>query len=100
MDEVVIVGAGPVGSLLALTLARRIAALPQLAKLRGLDLGDEVAHRGIPPGKIDSGGLTYEAPSAVAADEIARPQRLAVGTGAGLASAIPGAIGHSTQSGD
>ena len=44
-----------------------------------LDLGDQPARRRIPPGELDAGGLADQAASAVAPDEILRPQRLAVG---------------------
>ena len=59
--------------------ARRVAADAQLRLLGHLDLGDQVAGRRIPPGKVDAGRLADDAASAVAPDEVLRPQRLAVG---------------------
>src|SRR5213593_2406648 len=44
-----------------------------------LDLSDQAARRRIPPGELDAGCSTDQAASAVAPDEIFRPQRLAVG---------------------
>src|SRR5204862_7866883 len=44
-----------------------------------LDLGDQVARRRIPAGKLDAGGFADQAASAVTSDEILCPQRLAVG---------------------
>ncbi len=44
-----------------------------------LDLGDQEARRGIPPGELDACCLADHAASAVAPDEVFRPQRLAVG---------------------
>ena len=51
----------------------------QLRLLGHLDLGDQGARRRIPPGELDAGCLADHAASAVAPDEILRPQRLAVG---------------------
>ena len=56
-----------------------VAADPQLRLLRHLDLGDQVAHRRIPPGELDARCLADHAASSVASDEILRAQRLAVG---------------------
>jgi len=44
-----------------------------------LDFGDQVAFRRIPTRELDTGFLTDDAASAVAPNEIVRPQRLAVG---------------------
>ena len=44
-----------------------------------LDLGDQPARRRIPAGEVDAGCFADHAASAVAPDEIFRPQRLAVG---------------------
>ena len=56
-----------------------VAAQAQFRLLSQLDLGDQVAGRRIPPGELDAGGFADQAASAVAPDEIRRPQRLAVG---------------------
>src|SRR4029453_6859889 len=50
-----------------------------LRVLGHLDLGDQGARRRIPSGEVDAGRLADEASSSVAADEVLRPQRLAVG---------------------
>src|ERR1051326_7185386 len=47
--------------------------------LRHLDLGDQATRRRIPSRKADAGRLADQAASAVAANEIACPQRLAAG---------------------
>ena len=44
-----------------------------------LGLGDQPARRRIPPGELDAGCLANQAASAVAPDEILRPQRLPIG---------------------
>ena len=59
--------------------AERILVKPPLRLLGRLDLGDQPARRRIPPGELDAGCLANQAASAVAPDEIFRPQRLAVG---------------------
>ena len=51
-----------------------------LRRLLGqLDLGDQVAPRRIPPRELDAGCSPDQAASAIAPDEIPRPQRLALG---------------------
>ena len=52
---------------------------PARRLLGHLDLGDQVAPRRIPAGELDAGCLADQAASAVAPDEILRPQRPAVG---------------------
>jgi hypothetical protein len=47
--------------------------------LPGLDLRDQVAGRGVPPGELDAGDLADEAAPAVATDQVPRSQRRAVG---------------------
>ena len=59
--------------------AEGIAADAQLRLLGHLDLGDQVAGRRIRAGELDAGCLADQAASAIASDEIFRPQRLAVG---------------------
>ena len=54
-----------------------IVADAQLRLLGHLDLGDQIAPRRIPPRELDTGRLTDQAPSAIAAHEIPRPHRLA-----------------------
>ena len=44
-----------------------------------LDLGNQVADRRIPPREVDAGFLADQAATAVASDEVLRPQRTAVG---------------------
>ena len=56
-----------------------VAADAERRLLAHLGLGDQVAPRRIPPGELDAGCLTDDTASSVAADEILRPQRLAVG---------------------
>ena len=56
-----------------------VAAEPPRRLLGHLDLGDQPAHRRIPPGELDAGRLADHAASAVAPDEVLRAQRLAVG---------------------
>ena len=56
-----------------------VLAHAQLRLLGHLDLADQGTGRGIPPGELDAGLLADEAASSVAADEVLRPQRLAVG---------------------
>src|SRR5437867_8773085 len=52
---------------------------PPWRLLGQLDLGDQEARRRIPSGELDAGRLADQAASAVAPDEILRPQRRAVG---------------------
>ena len=59
--------------------AEGVAADAPLRLLGHLDLGDQAARRRIPAGELDAGCLADQAASAVAPDEILRPQRLAVG---------------------
>jgi hypothetical protein len=59
--------------------AEGVAVDAPLRLLGQLDLGDQEALRRIPPGELDAGCLTYHTASAVAPDEIIRPQRPAVG---------------------
>ena len=56
-----------------------IGADAQLRLLCHLDLGDQAAGRGIPAREPDSGCLANQAARPVTADEVLRPQRLAVG---------------------
>ena len=56
-----------------------VAADAPLRLLGHLDLGDQVADGRIPSGELDAGCFADQAASAVASDEILRPQRLAVG---------------------
>src|ERR1700738_3882822 len=44
-----------------------------------LDLGDDPTRCRVPPGELDAGRLSDHAASAVAPDEVVRPERLAVG---------------------
>src|SRR6202021_3687326 len=44
-----------------------------------LDLGNQVAGGRIPPREVDTGFLADQAATAVASDEVLRPQRAAVG---------------------
>ncbi len=59
--------------------ARRVMVKTPLRLLGGVGFNDEPAHRRIPPGELHAGGLADHTASAVAADEIFRAQRLAVG---------------------
>jgi len=59
--------------------ARRSAADPGLGLLAHFDLGDQTARRWIPAGEFDAGGFADQTAASVAADEILRPQALAVG---------------------
>ena len=56
-----------------------VAAHAPFRLLGHLDLGDQAARRRIPAGELDAGCLPDHAASAVASDEIFRPQRRAVG---------------------
>ena len=58
------------------TASRR---MPHRRLLGHLDLGDQVAARRLAAGEIDAGRLADDAAPAVAADEVRRAQRLAVG---------------------
>jgi hypothetical protein len=58
--------------------AAGIAAKTPSRLLRQFDLGDQVADCRIPAGELDAGCFTDETASAVAPEEISRPQRLAV----------------------
>ena len=53
--------------------------MPELRLVGHLDLGDQVAHRRIPAREVDAGRLADQAAPAVAADEVLRAQRRAVG---------------------
>ena len=59
--------------------AEGVAADAQFRLLGHLDLGDQGARRRVPAGELDAGCLADQTASSVAADEILRPQRLAVG---------------------
>ena len=59
--------------------ASLIAADAQFGLLGHLDLGDQVAPGRIPSREVDAGCSTHDASSAVAPDEISRPQRRGVG---------------------
>ncbi len=59
--------------------AEGVAADAPLRLLGQLNLGDQVAGCRIPPGELDAGCFPDQTASAVAPDEILRPQRLAVG---------------------
>ena len=59
--------------------AAAVAAEAELRLLVHLDLGDHPAGRRIQPGEVDAGRLADHAASSVAADEILRPERRAVG---------------------
>src|SRR5262249_35017181 len=65
---------GPAQALLALL----ITADAQLRLLAHLDLRDQRADRRIPAGELDASSLADQAATAVAPDEVFRPQRLAV----------------------
>ena len=56
-----------------------VAAQAPLRLFGHLDLGDQVAGGRIPPRELDTGGFPDQTASAVAPDEILRPQRRAVG---------------------
>src|SRR5262245_66678235 len=58
--------------------ALNIVANAPFGLLCQFDFGDQVAGCRIPAGELDAGCLTDQTASAVAPDEIARPQRLAV----------------------
>ena len=58
--------------------AEGIAVDAPFRRLGHLDLGDQVAGRRIRSRELDAGGLADQTASAVAPDEILRPQRLAV----------------------
>jgi hypothetical protein len=75
--------------------AERVAADAQFRLLGHLDLGDQVARRGIPPGELDAGRFPDETAPSVAPDEVVRPQRLAVGeldVDAGVVLCEPGHV--------
>ena len=59
--------------------ADAVATEAELRLLVHLDLGDHPAGRGIQPGEVDAGGLADQAASSVAADEVLRAERRAVG---------------------
>ena len=59
--------------------ARGSAANAQFRLLGHLDLGEQGARRRIPAGELDAGSFADQAASAVAPDEILRPDALAVG---------------------
>ena len=61
------------------TDAATLGAHADLRLLVHLDLGDQVAGRRVPPGEVDAGRLADQAASAVAPDEVLRPQRRAAG---------------------
>jgi hypothetical protein len=61
------------------TDAATLGAHAELRLLVHLDLGDQPAGGRIPPGELDAGRLPDQAASSVAADEIVRPQRPAIG---------------------
>jgi hypothetical protein len=84
--------------------AKGSAVDAQFRLLGHLDLGDQAADRRVPPGELDAGSFADQAASAIAPDEILRPQRLAVGqldADAGLVLREPGhftsAIDRHTQ---
>ena len=56
-----------------------VAAKAPSRLLGHLDLGDQAAHCRIPPSELDAGCCTDQAACSVAADEIFRSQRPAVG---------------------
>ena len=56
-----------------------VAADAPFRFLDQFDLGDQAARCRVPPGELDAGCFADQAASAVASDEIARPQRRAVG---------------------
>jgi hypothetical protein len=56
-----------------------VAADAPFRLLGHLDLGDQVARCRTPPGELDAGCLTDQTASAIAPDEVFRPQRPAVG---------------------
>ena len=56
-----------------------VATEAELRLLVRLDFGDHPAGRGIQPGELDAGCLADQAPSSVAADEVLRSKRPAVG---------------------
>ena len=59
--------------------AEGVAADAPFRRLFGqLGLGDQIAGRRIRSGKLDAGGLADQTASAVAPDEVLRPQRRAV----------------------
>src|SRR5262245_57542675 len=59
--------------------ALRVPADAEVRLSAHLDLGEQVAGRRVPPRKLDACDIPDEAAPAVAADEVARPQRSAVG---------------------
>ena len=59
--------------------ADAVATEAELRLLVHLDLGDHPAGRGIQPGEVDAGRLADQAASSVAADEVLRSERRAVG---------------------
>ena len=61
------------------TDAAALATHADLRLLVHLDLGDHPAGRRIQPGEVDAGGLADQAASSVAADEVLRSERRAVG---------------------
>jgi hypothetical protein len=58
--------------------AEGVLVKPPLRLLGRFDLGDQPAHRRIPPGELDAGCLANHAAAAIAPDEILRPERLTV----------------------
>ena len=76
--------------------ARRRATDAQLGLLGHLDLGEQGARRRIPAGELDAGRLADQAASAVAPDEVLRPDPSAVGqrdVHAGVVLREPGHLG-------
>jgi hypothetical protein len=65
-----------------------------------LDLGDQVAGRRIPAHEVDAGLLADQAATAVAADEVRRPQRSAVGQRDVDAGVVLGEARHFTPAVD
>ena len=61
------------------TDATALGTHTDLRLLVHLDLGDHPAGRGIQPGEVDAGSLADDTAASVAADEILRPKRRAVG---------------------
>ena len=77
--------------------AKGVAVDAQFRLLGHLDLGEQTARRRIPSGELDTGLLADQTASAVAPDEIVRPQRLAVGQSDVDAGVVLREPGHFTS---
>src|SRR5207245_938825 len=80
--------------------ANGVAAEAPLRLLVHLDLSDQAAGSRVPARELDTGRFTDQTASAVAPDEILRPQRLAVGQLDVDAGVVLGETGHLTSAVD